>query len=224
MVGKAFWFWFKRIALFVVGFLLLYVAASYALSYVPVGADAGAGKMGKKRMYVSSNGVHLDMIFPTELVPQNLLKQLPYRSDTKLLAIGWGDKGFYLDTPTWAELKFSTAVKAMFLPSPTAMHVTEHRVVSRKWSYIDLTDQQLTDLWAYIQASFKQDKQGGIDELEGEGYTELDRFYEANGNYSCFKTCNTWVNTALKRIGVRTAIWTPLDKGVIRYLPTVEGG
>jgi len=30
------------------------------------------------------------------------------------LAFGWGDKGFYLNTPTWADLKFSTAVKAAF--------------------------------------------------------------------------------------------------------------
>ena len=223
MVAKTVWFWFKRIGLFVLAFLILYVAASYLLSYIPVGADAGAEKKGDKRVFVSSNGVHLDMIFPLELVPPDLLTQLPHRASTTLLAIGWGDKGFYLDTPTWAELKASTAVRAMFLPSPTAVHVTEHRAVNRKWSYMDLTEEQLTELWAYVQASFKTDAAGKFDELKGEGYTELDRFYEAHGNYSCFVTCNTWVNSALKKIGVRTAIWTPLDKGVLRFLPTVEG-
>ncbi|HOB24230.1 MAG TPA: DUF2459 domain-containing protein, partial [Kaistella sp.] len=47
-------------------------------------------------------------------------QQIPFkttlskRTDFKYLAIGWGDKGFYLDTPTWADLKFSTAFKAAF--------------------------------------------------------------------------------------------------------------
>lgn len=46
---------------------------------------------------------------------------LPY------LAIGWGDKGFYLNTPTWADLKFSTAFKAAFGLSKPAMHATFYR-------------------------------------------------------------------------------------------------
>lgn len=35
-------------------------------------------------------------------------------TDFNYIAFGWGDKGFYLDTPTWADLKFSTAFKAAF--------------------------------------------------------------------------------------------------------------
>ena len=216
------WRYTWRTLLVIVSLLALYVAASYLLSYIPVGPKPTAGP---NRVYLHSNGVHLDFVFPIELIPADLLSQLPHAPGTPLLAFGWGDKGFYLDTPTWAELKASTAIKAMFLPSPTAMHVTEHRGVNRKWSYMEISDEQLAQLWEYIRASFKMGEDAGaIDELEGQGYTPQDRFYEAEGNYYLFLTCNTWVNKALKEIGVRTAIWTPLDKGVLRYLPTVENG
>ncbi|MEM9931379.1 MAG: DUF2459 domain-containing protein, partial [Bacteroidota bacterium] len=83
------------------------------------------------------------------------------------------------------------------------------------------TDEQFNQLLQYIQDTFTKNSEGKITEIVDAGYTPLDRFYEAEGNYSCFKTCNSWVNTGLRRIGVKTAIWTPMDKGVIRYLPTV---
>lgn len=38
--------------------------------------------------------------------------------------MGWGDKGFYLETPTWAELKASVAFKAVTGLSTTAIHAT----------------------------------------------------------------------------------------------------
>jgi len=210
--------YFKRIFLFLLLFLILYVGLSFLLSYVPVNTDQ-PDQPGDRVLYAHSNGVHLDLVFPLELVPDILKRQFTYAAGTRLLAIGWGDKGFYLDTPTWAELSPKVAVKAMFLPSPTAMHVTEHRAVDPTWSRIDINDEQLARLWTYIENSFDTDANGQITELVGKGYTDRDRFYEAVGNYSCFKTCNTWVNTALRRIGVKTAIWTPMDKGVLRYLP-----
>lgn len=219
-VMKTAWLFFKRILLAVLLFLVLYVAFSFLLSYLPTGGKDRAG-IKDKTIYLFSNGVHLDIVVPVELIPDNLRRQILHNPDAQLLGIGWGDKGFYLDTPTWAELRASVAVKAMFLPSATAMHVTEHTSVQSGWSKAEITDEQLTELFHYIEATFEMDADGRVQELVGEGYTSRDRFYEAHGNYSCFKTCNTWVNTAMKRIGVRTAVWTPLDKGVLRWLEEV---
>jgi uncharacterized protein (TIGR02117 family) len=208
----------KRLFLFVLLFVIVYVGLSFLLTYIPVNTDQSKNKGGRV-IYAHSNGVHLDLVFPLGLVPQRLGRQLTYAASTRFLAVGWGDKGFYLDTPTWADLSPKVAVRAMFLPSPTAMHVTEHRAVNPTWSRIDLTDEQLNQLWDYIDNTFRRDADGGVTELVGKGYTDHDRFYEAIGNYSCFKTCNTWVNTGLRRVGVKTAVWTPMDKGVLRYLP-----
>lgn len=214
---KTAWLFLKRILLAFLLFIVLYVAFSFLLSYIPTSPDATTDAK-DKTIYLFSNGVHLDIVVPVEHIPAGLRAQILHNPDARLLGIGWGDKGFYLDTPTWAELRASVAVKAMFLPSPTAMHVTEHRRVHSQWSKTDISQAQLDELFAYITATFKMDENGNVQELPGAGYTPQDRFYEAHGNYSCFKTCNTWVNTAMKRAGVKTAIWTPMDKGVLRYL------
>lgn len=210
----------SRLLLFIVAFVVVYVAFSFLFSYIPTNPKKATKERGRT-IYLSSNGVHLDIIIPVEMVPGELGEQLSPAADTKLLAFGWGDKGFYLDTPTWAELRASVAIRAMFLPSPTAMHVTEHKSVGSGWSKTDLSQAQLDALFTYIRASFDTSAGGKITEIVGTGYTDHDRFYEANGNYSCFKTCNTWVNKAMKRIGVKTAVWTPMDKGVLRYLELV---
>lgn len=218
---KAAWFYLSRTFLIVLSFIVLYVVFSLILSAIPGNEKIYTGQK-NKRIYLFSNGVHLDIVLPVEYIAENLRTQILHDPETVLLGIGWGDKGFYLDTPTWAELRASVAIKAMFLPSPTAMHVTEHRRVYSQWSYVDITEEQLAELNAYILKSFRTDTDGKISELVGKGYTPQDRFYEAHGNYSCFKTCNTWVNTAMRRIGVKTAIWTPLDTGILRYHRKVE--
>jgi uncharacterized protein (TIGR02117 family) len=216
---KSFLLYLWRIVLFLLAFVVLYVAFSFLLSWIPVNTAQSEAKR-NNQLYAFSNGVHLDFVIPVKLIPEHLRTQLRPGPNTKLMGIGWGDKGFYLDTPTWADLSAKVAVKAMFMPSPTAMHVTEHQVVNRTWSRLDITDEQLEELFAYIMESFQTNAEGKITELVGEGYTPFDRFYEANGNYACFQTCNTWVNAGLRRIDVKTAIWTPMDKGVLRYLPT----
>lgn len=218
---KLIWLILKRTLFAIVIFIVLYVAISFALLYFPTKEKAFAGDK-DKTIYLFSNGVHLDIVVPVEHIPEGLRQQILHNPGAKLLGIGWGDKGFYLDTPTWAELSPSVAIKAMFLPSPTAMHVTEHQTIGSQWSEVHIAQEQLDGLFAYILATFKRDAEGRVQELVGQGYTKRDRFYEAHGNYSCFKTCNTWVNIAMKKIGVKTAIWTPMDKGILRYHEKVK--
>lgn len=214
---KIAWLLFSRSLLAIIVFVLLYILFSLVLSAIPASAKTFPGAK-DKRIYLYSNGVHLDIILPVGLIPIKLREQLQHNPDATLLGIGWGDKGFYLDTPTWAELSLVVAVKAMFLPSPTAMHVTEHLTKSANWSSVEVSQEQLDVLIDYIGQYFSLDKEGRLQEIEDAGYTPQDRFYEAEGNYSCFKTCNTWVNNAMKEIGVKTAVWTPMDKGVLRYV------
>lgn len=214
---KLAWLLLSRSLLVVVVFIILYVLFAVILSAIPTTGKVSSD-VKDKRIYLYSNGVHLDIILPIGFIPTKLKDQLLHDPTVSLVGVGWGDKGFYLDTPTWAELSPVVAVKAMFLPSPTAMHVTEHHSVSAKWSVVDISQEQLDVLNDYIAQYFTIDGEGRIQEIIDAGYTPQDRFYEAEGNYSCFKTCNTWVNSAMKKTGVKTAIWTPMDKGVLRYV------
>ncbi len=202
----------------VVLLIVLYVLLSLLLSAIPTKGRSFAGAK-DRQLYLHSNGVHLDIILPINALDSTIRSQLRYHPDAAFLGIGWGDKGFYLETPTWAELSPVVAIEAMFLPSPTAMHVTEHRSVQQNWQSLTITQEQLALLNTYIKSYFSVDASGNIQEIADAGYTQRDRFYEAAGNYSCFMTCNTWVNVAMKKIGVKTAVWTPMDSGVLRHIP-----
>ena len=169
-------------------------------------------------IYASSNGVHMDLILFKDHLAPTLLTQFEIVEGMDYIAIGWGDKGFYLDTPSWAELKVSTALIAAFLPSATVMHVTYYENISPEWKTIKLCKNQLNSLNNFIITSFAQDTQNKIQILKNAGYTENDFFYQANGNYTCFYTCNVWVNQALKKAKIKTALWSPFDKGILKHL------
>jgi uncharacterized protein (TIGR02117 family) len=136
------------------------------------------------------------------------------------VSIGWGDKGFFLETPTWADLKFSTAFNAAFTGSETAMHVAYHEnepsvtpTTKRKF----VSPEKYHDLVNYIRDSF-QLKNGRVDLIPGKGYWSNDNFYEANGSYHLFHTCNAWTNDGLKVAGIRTAVLALFSDGIMRHL------
>jgi len=168
-----------------------------------------------KQIFVSTNGVHLDIIIPKEYLQSEIETALETVRYVNYVSFGWGDKGFYLETPTWGDLKFSTAVKAMFLNSESAMHVTNYRRSYDDWERIMVCEEQLELIKSYIMDSFARDGSGKIIEIEDSGYTSYDTFYEATGSYSFISTCNSWVNRGLKKAKIKTSIWSPFDKGIL---------
>lgn len=208
---------FGKALLGLVGLVILYVGVAVVLSLIPTSPEPLIGAR-DHRVFVSSNGVHTDFILPVALVPRLLLDQLGYLSGYSYLAFGWGDKGFYLDTPTWAELKVSTAVRAMILPSPTAVHVSGYDAAGRDWALLEINDQQLAILNEYIAEAFRLNNGEVIIPIDDAGYGNNDEFYEGLGSYNALYTCNNWVNDGLQRMSVRTALWSPSEWGIMRWL------
>ncbi len=168
----------------------------------------------EKLIYLSTNGVHLDIIIPVSEIDDKLLSGLK-KKDEKYLSFGWGDENFYLNTPTWNDLTFKNAFSALFLDSNTLIHLTRYSRINSEWTIVNLNDKQLAKLNKYILNSFMLDKGGNKIILENKGYAFNDDFYKANGSYSCIKTCNSWVNSALKRSDLKSCYWTPFDFGII---------
>lgn len=168
-----------------------------------------------QNIYVSTNGVHLDLIVPVECIKGADWAGVKLPSDTKFVSFGWGDQGFYLETPTWDDLRFSVAAKALFWRSKTAMHLTYYRGRGSNWEQVPLCSGQMTDLLLYIRQSFEDTPSGSPILLPGMGYGTRDDFYEGKGSYSILRTCNNWANQGLKKAGVKTSIWSPLDKGML---------
>lgn len=216
-------FWFIE---FVIGFLTLYLIVICLGLLFPINSDYVYSE-DEIQFFVISNGVHTDICLPvtTEVHDwSKFLKIEDYRGiegDPSFISIGWGDKGFYLDTPTWADLKFSTAFNAAFLPSETAMHIAYHEstpVVGERVKLCSMNAEEYMRLIAFIFSSFEMKNGFNPAIIKGKGYTDVDNFYEANYNYYLLKTCNTWTNESLKIAGVRTSALALFEAGILRWL------
>jgi uncharacterized protein (TIGR02117 family) len=177
-------------------------------------------------IFVRSNGVHTDFVLPVKskfICWSNFLLYSDFKEANEkydYISIGWGDKGFFIATPTWNDLKLSTAFNAAFGLSSTAMHVTYRQnapQINQDCKRLLITDLQYKILVDYIISSFKKNNSGFI-LIDHPGYTKNDRFYEANGVYSLFKTCNVWTSMGLQVIGEKTGVWSPLANGILQNI------
>ncbi len=95
------------------------------------------------------------------------------------------------------------------------MHVTRYKSKSSEWIEIKVNNTELSKLNTYINNTFKTDKTGKKIILPNQGYSSTDDFYKAKGSYSCFYTCNSWVNSGFKESGLKSCLWTPFDFGLL---------
>ena len=200
----------------------LYLTAAFILSRIPV-AKTQPNAAPDVQVFLHSNGVHTDIVVPIKTAQIDWSQQLPFANipsgDTTMryIAFGWGDKGFYLDTPTWADLKFSTAFVAAFWLGTSAMHTTYLHSMSpgAETVPLHLSQAEYARLIAYIQTSFRHNAAGRVQHISGHSYGRDDAFYEAHRVYSFLYTCNTWTNDALKACGQKACLWTPADSGIL---------
>jgi len=204
-----------------VGFLFIY------LVIMLLGASIATGRLDKSGdvcIYVQSNGIHTDICLPVKTSSIDWTQFIPlqdYENSTEVeyIAIGWGDKGFFLDTPTWADLKFSTAINAAFLPSPTAMHVSYSGIPkeNNNRKRVTISKAAYQRMISFVKNSFLL-KNKQVDLIPNRGYSDHDNFYEAKKSYHMFRTCNIWTNEALKTAGVKTGIYALFPDGILKHL------
>jgi uncharacterized protein (TIGR02117 family) len=211
-----------RIFAYMLTSILVYGMLSFVIPYIPYPSGSGENREeATYTVFLLSNGVHTDIVLPLDSSPNNFIQNLkpPTNQAYRYIAIGWGDKGFYLNTPTWADLTFSTAFKALFGLGGSAMHCTWYTEMleGEKCKAIRLNEIQYQLLCKRIETQFKRMQKEPIS-IEGYTYGNHDRFFEAKGRYSFFYSCNTWTNSVLKEGQVRTAIWTLYPKPLFHHL------
>jgi len=216
----------KRGALALLGLLLLYGAAALLLPLVAVNGDWVAPQSGVE-VIVVSNGVHTDLVLPAVAGGVDWSRHFP-RSDFAevderygWISFGWGSRDFYLETPTWSDLRLSTALRSVSGLAATALHVSWYwrPPEGDRCRRFKISDEQLARLLAEVLATCDRTADGDVKLIAAPGYTPYDRFYEALGHYSAITTCNEWTGARLRSIGVKCGCWTPWPNDVLRYLP-----
>jgi len=208
----------------IIAFFLLYLAADWILSSIAGNIKASGNK--NISIYVKSNGVHTDLVFPVQQAHVDWKNTFPLANnkgptkDFEYVAIGWGDKGFYLNTPEWKDLSLKTALVAGLGIGETALHVTYYSHIQEDslCYQVKIDAEQYQQLVDYVEAALDRSSSNEAILIQTQAQYGLnDAFYEAKGAYSLFFSCNTWTNTALKKANLPSAYWTVFDTGILKH-------
>jgi uncharacterized protein (TIGR02117 family) len=206
--------------------LLLIYASIVLIGLIPVNNDFIPPEDGIE-IRIISTAVHADIIVPlvtddfdwTELFPHELFPEDTQQATH--LAIGWGDRGFFLETPTWNDLTLRTAAAALLWPTDSCIHAT--MMSEGDWRgegrAVRISRQQYRMIVQFIQRYLKRDETGGVIVIPEITYGDDDVFVESRGRYHAVNTCNTWVGRGMKQAGIRTAWLTPMPRTMFIWLP-----
>lgn len=217
--------WTLKTLGFLIAIVVFYLLCGFLVPYISVEKEQ-TSEPEVITAYILTNGMHTDLVLPVKSDQIDWNVDVPFehtisqKTDYKYIAFGWGDKGFYMDTPTWADLKFSTAFKAAFWLSESAMHCTYYYEMKEgeDCKKITLTKNQYASLVKFIQNQFQRDADGKTLFIKTDAvYGENDAFYDAKGSYNFLYTCNTWTNDGLKIAGQKAAWWTPTERGIFQH-------
>lgn len=177
----------------------------------------GANEAGGRDILLLSNPIHTDIALPldddlrqafAELQEDGIAVNHPAAA---YLVFGWGGRSFYIQTPTWADLKPMPVLRSFTLDR-SVMHVdvtgdfpADMAGVKR----LRISHEEYQRLVAGIKASFVRNG-GKVEPVPGAAYGLADGFFEANGWFNALAGCNTWSASMLRQAGIRTGWWTPL--------------
>ena len=196
---------------------LFYLAAGALGGAIPRNADWREAERGVT-IWVATNGVHTGVILPTRTAEHDWsqLVQAGHIADPRYagryLWLGWGDREFYLNTPTWSDVSPGTVISAAIGSDRTLVHVDHLIEPYSDARPIRLSPEQYRRLVAAIRASFDLRDTRPI-----RGYDVADVFYPARGHYDGLRTCNWWTGQMLAEAGVRIGAWTPFSATVMQW-------
>ncbi|MFF0951015.1 TIGR02117 family protein [Rhizobium leguminosarum] len=209
--------WLLRIV-----FLLLLSAACGTLIPRPlIGPVKASSAAVTHRILLLSGSIHTDIAIPLDAETRAAFSFLDNTDfplghpNAEWLIIGWGGRAFYLETPTWAELKPLPVLRALTIDR-SVLHVDLAGPINEPQPTVtafNVSDDQLTRLRDFISESFVRDA-GAVVPIPDAGYGEIDRFFEARGYFNALFGCNTWTAAALRSAGLRTGIWNPLPQAL----------
>lgn len=178
-------------------------------------------------VYISGDGMHTNFWIPVRSPVFDWNQHLGAVGKQPLtthryLQFGWGDRRFYMETPSWAEVRPTEALRALLAPfNASALLVKSHPTLPASppetLRCINLSPEDYLGLMAFLQASFQRDSQGRLQRL-GSGQDGDSSFYAATGHYSILRTCNSWTADGLRAARVNTPVWGGLAPAVMHHL------
>lgn len=177
----------------------------------------------RRRILVLANAIHTSIAVPAD---PDVLEAFAFVSGEGLpldypgvswIVFGWGGRSFYMETPTWADLKPGPVIDALTWDR-SVMHVRRSGEIPASLSNVravDLAPPEFGRLLSGIRSSFQPGNAGIPRRIVGAAYGDHDLFFPANGGFNALAGCNTWTAHMLRIAGQTTGAWTPLPFSLV---------
>ena len=203
-------------------FFLFYFFFSFLLLLLPVQPVSHPTKMkNSATFYLFHDFAHTEIIFPAKtLIPQlrNSLQPFIPAVNQGYLAFSYGDAKFMLNTPKWSDMKFSLAIKALFINTPALLRIGHYSQIRHDKSVIPLSVSYkiYQQLQQNILHSFALKENSIIPiSVQKQDFTDSYFYFQAQKPYNLFYTCNTWTGDMLRHASLPVSYWTPLSYQVV---------
>lgn len=205
--------------------LALFLIAAWIGSSLPRNPERSEPTDGITIM-VETNGVHTGIVMPVTTRMKDWRETFPTaglpREDGQLpthIAVGWGEKEVFLNTPTWSDLSPSTALRIVVSGGSGLLRVAHYvrPAPSPNHRPIRLREEEYARLVARIEQALPPEPRGAVRTV----YTSYEPnavHYDATGRYTLGNTCNQWVGDTLAFAGITMGRWTPLAGGVMKWI------
>lgn len=224
----------RRLNISLLGLLLalpaVWLAVAVLLFFIDGPGDKGEAG-GEVTVGVMSNGYHASLVLPVVAAgvdwrgvfdPSEAAEP---QHGAGWIALGWGDRDFYMQTRTLADVRPGTLVQALLGLGDTTVQATWIGEASRLPGVrmVRVSRDRYQRMSAVVRARLTLNGQGQAQVHAGKGYGANDAFYAAQGRYSPWRTCNEWVADVLRAGGIAVPVWTPLPQSLMWSLPATPG-
>jgi len=155
-------------------------------------------------IYVVRHERHTGLVVTYDDIDPRLWPEKDDFPEALYLELGWGDRDFYQTPRAGLGILVQAALKSpasvLFvtgLPTAVTRYFPQADILE-----IPLSRRGLEELVRFIHATYKRDASGQTIPL-GPGHNHRhSMFYLAEGDYSLFNTCNSWISKALQAAGL----------------------
>jgi uncharacterized protein (TIGR02117 family) len=178
-----------------------------------------------EKIYIVRHGWHTGFVIPADIIQAQLPQLVDRFSGTPYLEFGWGDKDYYQNE----KVTLGLALKAMFLPTDSVMHVVavperaDLHFTDNDVEPLCLDREQYALLIGFIEQSFLLDDEDLIIKSQSGNYGDS-QFYMGEGKYYLMNTCNNWTARGLKSVGLPISPGLKTSAGsIMKYLQRHNG-
>ncbi|MCH1386535.1 MAG: DUF2459 domain-containing protein [Rhodobacteraceae bacterium] len=187
----------------IVSTLLIYAFAAIVGAIIPNG-ETGGGK-GKIDVHLVSGPIHYDVLLPA--TPQTrqtfaFLEQagVPINlSGVEWILVGWGAKGFYIETKEFSDMKASTVAQAVIGDDAVMHFAAVGNIDGIETERLRLTSAEYDTLVSQLLGSLQS-----YDAIPNAGYTTSDAFLR-QGTFQYFQNMQCLACSCVE--GKRNSVW-----------------